>query len=207
MPNMTDAVGFFISVWIKFFFLLTPFFALTMFLSLTTGQEAGLRRLLALRVTVSVIFACFALYFFGNSIFHIFGITLDSFRIGAGSLLFLSAADLVRKTSPPAAPSAEEHNDIAVVPLAVPIIVGPATTGALLVMGAETQDTFLKVVGCGALLAAVLCVGSMLMVAPSIERILGRKGLNILSKLTGLVLSALAAQIMFTGIRNVLLTH
>ncbi len=204
---MSDAIGFFVSVWIKFFFLLTPFFALTMFLALTTGQEAGLRRLLALRVTVSVVFACFTLYFFGNSIFHIFGITLDSFRIGAGSLLFLSAADLVRKPSSTAAPSAEEHNDIAVVPLAVPIIVGPATTGALLVMGAETQDTFLKVVGCGALLTAVVSVGLMLLVAPSIERVLGRIGLNILSKLTGLVLSALAAQIMFTGIRNVLLTH
>ncbi|GLI34825.1 MarC family protein [Desulforhabdus amnigena] len=203
---MSDAVRFFISVWIKFFFLLTPFFALSMFLSLTADLEAAARRLIALRVTGSVIVACFVLYFFGNSIFYVFGITLDSFRIGAGSLLFLSAVDLVRKTSS-AAPLTQDNNDITVVPLAVPIIVGPATTGALLVMGAETQDTFLKVMGCGALTVAVLCVGIMLFMASSIERIVGRRGLNILSKLTGLILSALAAQIVFTGIRSVLLNH
>jgi multiple antibiotic resistance protein len=135
---ISDAVRFFISVWIKFFFLLTPFFALSMFLSLTADLEAAARRLIALRVTGSVIVACFVLYFFGNSIFYVFGITLDSFRIGAGSLLFLSAVDLVRKTSS-AAPLTQDNNDITVVPLAVPIIVGPATTGALLVNGAKTR--------------------------------------------------------------------
>ncbi len=194
--------SFFLSIWIKFFFLLTPFFVLSTFLSMTQHNSSAERRRLALRVTVAVLVACFTLYFFGNTLFSLFGVTLDSFRIGAGCLLFLSAVQMVHGND--SVPASERQGAISVVPLAIPITVGPGTTGALLVMGAELQYTWQVFVGCAALATAVICVGVLLFSAASIEHLIGKKGITILSKLTGLMVSALAAQIVFTGIKNFL---
>lgn len=192
----------FISIWIKLFFLLTPFFVLTMFLSLTQELSAAERRKVAGWLTFDVVLICFVIYFLGNAIFWVFGITLDAFRVGAGALLFLSAVDLVRGSETPL--YREDPGNVTIVPLAIPITVGPATTGALLVMGADVTTAWEKIVGCAALFCAVLCVGILLFMATAIERIIGRTGLKVMSKLTGLILSALAAQIVFTGIRNLL---
>ncbi|MCE5274412.1 MAG: MarC family protein [Syntrophaceae bacterium] len=192
----------FISIWIKLFFLLTPFFVLSMFLSLTQELSAAERRKVAGWLTFDVVLICFVIYFLGNAIFSVFGITLDAFRVGAGALLFLSAVDLVRGSETPL--YREDPGSVTIVPLAIPITVGPATTGALLVMGADVTTTWEKIVGCSALFCAVLCVGVLLFMATAIERIIGRTGLKVMSKLTGLILSALAAQIVFTGIRSFL---
>jgi multiple antibiotic resistance protein len=192
----------FISTSIRLFFLLTPFFVLSVFLSLTRDISAARRRTIAVWLTFDVVIISFILYFMGNAIFSVFGITLDSFRIGAGALLFLSAVDLVRGNEAPVHP--DDPDSITVVPLAIPITVGPATTGALLVMGAEVTSVWEKVIGCSALLTAVLSVGILLFLGTSIEKIIGCTGLRVLSKLTGLVLAALAAQIIFTGVQHFL---
>ncbi|MDK2957950.1 MAG: multiple antibiotic resistance protein [Desulfovibrionales bacterium] len=192
----------FLSIFIKFFFLFTPFFVLSVFLSLTQDDSPAKRRLVAIRVSISVLIISLALYYFGNAIFSIFGLTLDAFRIGAGSLLFLSAVSLVSgKASPP---PGETEGDVSVVPLAIPVTVGPATIGALLIMGASHQTILQRIMSSAALAAAVVCVGAILLLAQVIERVLGRYGISILTKITGLILSALAAQIVFTGIKGFL---
>ncbi|MHB9071796.1 MAG: MarC family protein [Sedimentisphaerales bacterium] len=140
----------------------------------------------------------YVLFYFGNIIFKLLGITIQSFQIGAGALLFLSAVTLVRgqEQHPPS-----ESDNMAVVPLALPLTVGPGTTGTLLVLGAETTGTA-KLVASTALLAAIVSVGILLLLATKVERVLGAKGIGVLTKLTGLVLAALAAQLIFTGIYN-----
>jgi multiple antibiotic resistance protein len=200
---METYANFFFTVWIRFFFLLTPFFVLSTFLAMTPELTSSERRGTAIRVTLAVLVACFVLYFFGNTLFSLFGITLDSFRIGAGSLLFLSAVQMVHGDD--SVTPSEKRGAISVVPLAIPVTVGPGTTGALLVMGAEIHQGWQIFVGCAALAAAVLCVGVLLVCASSIEHVVGKKGITILSKLTGLFVAALAAQIVFTGVKNFLL--
>lgn len=199
---MHSALTSFIETYVTLFFLLTPFFVLSAFLSMTRGTAPSDRRKLALRVTFAVAVAGCVLSLAGNTIFGVFGITLDAFRIGAGALLFLSAVSLVRggKAETPT----EAEGDISVVPLAIPITIGPATVGALLVMGAQAASTVERAMIIASFLAASLTVGLMLMAATSIERLVGRMGLSILSKLTGLVLAALSAQIVFTGVRGML---
>ena len=130
----TAMITLFISLSMKLFFLLTPFFVLTVFLSMTEHMTKAEQRLVAIRTTMAVMVISLILYFAGNPIFSTLGITLDGFRIGAGSLLFLSAVSLVsgKRTSQEAAPDV----DFAVVPLAIPITVGPATIGTLLILGA-----------------------------------------------------------------------
>ncbi len=195
----------FVSIFIKLFFLFTPFFVLTMFLSLTREMTRPEQKKMVLRVTLAVLCVTFIIYFLGNTIFGIFGITLDAFRIGAGSLLFLSAVELVRGKAGKKIDHDPADGDLSVVPLAIPITVGPATVGALLIMGANQPHLTDKLIGCTALTAAVLSVGLILFMATSIERIIGKVGIIILSKITGLILSALAAQIIFTGIKNFLM--
>ena len=90
------------------------------------------------------------------------------------------------------------------VPLSIPFTIGPGTIGALLVMGGSATTPAEKMVDSGGIAVAVLLAGSMLFVGNWIEHAIGRKGLNILSKLTGLMLAALASQIIFTGIKNFL---
>lgn len=195
---MNDSFQFFVAVWLKFFLLFTPFFALSMFLSMTGDYTEKRRRRLALMISLAVAAICIGLLFLGNQLFALFGITLNAFRIGVGCLLFLSAIGLVQGRKTP--PEDNEEADIAVVPLAMPVIVGPATTGTLLVMGAGLNGITQKIVGSLALLFAVVCLGVMLFLAAAIERAIGHRGLNILSKLTGIILAALAAQMIMDGI-------
>ena len=199
---MQEQVHFFVAVWLKFFFIFTPFFALSMFLSMTGDYTEKRRRRLAVMISVAVAALCIGLLFLGNQLFAVFGITLNAFRIGVGALLFLSAVGLVQGRKSPSEDNQEA--DIAVVPLAMPVIVGPATTGTLLVMGAGLGSVTEKAVGCLALLFAVVCLGVMLLLGTAIERGIGHRGLNILSKLTGIILAALAAQMIMDGIQGFL---
>lgn len=192
----------FLSVYIKLFFLLTPFFVLSMFLSMTKEMDPATRKRLAMRVCLAVTVTGCVLSLAGNAIFSVFGITLDAFRIGAGALLFLSAVSLVRGTR--VEPTQDADGDISVVPLAIPITIGPATVGALLVIGAGVDSLAERMISIAAFICASLSVGLMLLAATAIERVVGRMGLTILSKITGLILSALSAQIVFTGIKGML---
>ena len=196
----------FFQLYLKLFFLLTPFFVLSVFLSMTCGMDECQRRKIAVKVTLAVLLASFVLFFFGRYIFMVFGITVDTFRIGAGAILFLSSVGLVRGQGKPSATTEDDahEEDIAVVPLAIPVTVGPGTIGALLVMGVSYQSLTDKLFACASLFAAILTVGVLLFLAGGVERAIGKQGLSILTKLTGLFVASLAAQIIFTGIRNFL---
>ena len=194
----------FIATFLKMFFIMTPFFVLSVFLTVTNDATASQRKALALKVTFSVIVMSLVLVFFGQHIFDIFGITLDAFRIGAGALLFLSAVDLIKGNKDSGKVGDKDISQLAVVPLAIPVTIGPGTIGILLVMGATFENTSSMIRGSFALVCAVLVVGLMLYSSSIIEKIIGKQGLLVISKITGLFLAALSAQIIFTGIKNFL---
>lgn len=194
----------FISTFLKMFFIMTPFFVLSVFLTVTNDATPKERKSLAVKVTISVIVMTLVLLFFGKHIFSVFGITLDAFRIGAGSLLFLSAVDLIKGNKDSGKVGDKDISQLAVVPLAIPVTIGPGTIGILLVMGATFEDTSSMIMGSLALVCAVLVIGFMLYSSSIIEKIIGKQGLLVISKITGLFLAALSAQIVFTGIKNFL---
>ncbi len=183
------------------FFLFTPFFALSMFLAMTDHATEKERITLAAKTTISVLIISLILLFFGNQIFTVFGITVDAFRIGAGALLFLSAVSLIqgKKTK-----TVNPDDDFTVVPLAIPTIVGPATIGSIMIMGTEMITLDAKVKGSLAVVTAAISVGIILIISSYIERAIKKRGIIIISKLTGLILAALAAQMVFTGIKSFL---
>ncbi|PLY11314.1 MAG: hypothetical protein C0626_01730 [Arcobacter sp.] len=194
----------FIATFLKMFFIMTPFFVLSVFLTVTHDATAKEKKALAIKVTISVVIMSLVLLFFGKHIFAVFGITLDAFRIGAGALLFLSAVELIKGNKDTGKVGDKDISQLAVVPLAIPVTIGPGTIGILLVMGATFDSTSSMIMGCLALISAVLVIGIMLYSSSIIESIIGKQGLLVISKITGLFLSALAAQIVFTGIKNFL---
>lgn len=175
---------------------------LSAFLSLTRDFEDFEKKRIALKVTVAVMISSFVFYLFGQYIFALFGITLDAFRIGAGTILFLSALSMISADNDTATQGS--NRDIAIVPLAMPMTVGPGVIGVLLVTGAEAGSYVEKIIIGAALFLAVLSVGIILYLSANMRRLLGEQGLVILPKITGLFVSAIAAQIVFTGIQNFL---
>ncbi|WP_320035296.1 MarC family protein [Campylobacterota bacterium DY0563] len=194
----------FVATFLKMFFIMTPFFVLSVFLTVTTDATLLEKRALAIKVTTSVIVISIVLLYFGKYIFAVFGITLDAFRIGAGALLFLSAVELIKGNKDTQKIEQKDISELAVVPLSIPITIGPGTIGVLLVMGAGFKNAAEHFVGSIALVCAVVVIGLMLYFSHIIKKVVGRQGLLVVSKITGLFLAALSAQIIFTGIKNFL---
>ena len=193
-----EAFSLFFSTFVKFFFLLTPFFIISIFLSLTAEANEVVKKLLAIKVTVGVEVISLILLIFGDSLFSLLGISVPAFKIGAGALLFLSAISLVQ--GKPTVPDVKTSlMDLAIVPMAIPLTLGPGSVGALVVMSSDLNDAFSIVTSAIAISLAVFCVGALLYASASIERVIGEKGIQMLSKLTGLVLASLSAQMLFEG--------
>jgi multiple antibiotic resistance protein len=190
------------SVYLKLLVLYSPFFVLSCFISLTIGYTTKERKRLAWKVALGVLIASLLLYLFGKYIFVLFGITIDAFRIGAGSVLFISALGMAQGKS--VVQSDNSQQDVTIVPLTIPLTVGPGTIGALLLMGAGQPHWDDKLLAVAAIALASLTVGVVMYMSSQFERLLGDQGLQIVSRLMGLFVCALAAQIIFTGVKNFL---
>jgi multiple antibiotic resistance protein len=193
----------FFNIYMKCFFLLTPFFVTSVFLSAADFLSPQERKLAALKTTAAIMGISVALFFFGKYIFQIFGISLDAFRIGAGGLLFISAIAIASGKKP--AYLEGDDGDFAVVPLAVPIAIGPGTIGAILVWGAAPDGGW-KAACLPALAISLsgLTVGLMLFAAATAKKFIPEKVMSVLSRLMGLIIASMAAQLIFTGIRGFL---
>jgi len=164
----------FLDIFTKVFFILSPFFSVSMFLLLSGDMDRRTRNYCALRTSVAILVICFVVYFFGNLIFKVLGITVPAFQVGAGTLLFLTAISMVSGKRSEIGPDRE--SDFAVVPLAIPMIVGPGTIGTVLVLGMEIGDAREKAIAAAAILLAVLMISLFLFLAVTIGRLLGQKG-------------------------------
>jgi len=191
------------AIYIKLFFLLTPFFVLGTFISLTQGSDRGLKTKLAIRIALGAASVTLAIFFAGSWIMKLFGITVDAFRAGSGVLLLLTAISLVLgKTDEAREIKPEKLMDMAIVPLAVPITAGPATLGALMVMGTTAPNVYIRLITGLAIVMACASIGIMLVTSDRINKLLGHSNISILSKITGLVLSAIALQMIVVGAKN-----
>ena len=193
-----------LSLYLNLFFLLTPFFVLGVFITITEGAEIKLRRRLAFRIALGASAVTLCIFWCGGIIMRLFGITVDAFRAGSGVLLLLTAVSLVLdKAQQHRETAADKLLDLAVVPMAVPITAGPATLGTLMVWGMTTSSVDLRLVTSIAILAACFSIGGMLAISDKINKLLGHSNITILSKITGLILSAIALQMIVVGAKNI----
>lgn len=184
---------------IKLLALITPTAVLSAYITYARGMDARWRLRTAIKTGFSIYIIGQFLLVFGHSLFSLFGFTLDAFRIGVGLLLFLSAVELMNDDG--GAPPAPKDADISVVPLAIPLGMGPATIGAVMVYGASANSVSETVMISACLFVASLFTALLLCTASHLQRALGRTGLLVMSKLTALLIAAIAAQVIFTGIK------
>jgi multiple antibiotic resistance protein len=187
--------------------IIDPVGSAAIFAALTRGAPAAFRRRMAWRGTVIAGMLILAFAFGGAALLRALGITLPAFRIAGGVLLFLLAVDMVfarpsgiRNPTAPEEAEAEHRTDISVFPLAFPLLAGPgAFTSIVLLMGRAT--TPLAAAGViAALLAVMLLTLLLLRAAPQVLRLLGVTGANVVSRVLGIILAALAAQLVIDGI-------
>ena len=189
----------FFSTTVKLLALMTPPAVLSAYMSASRSYDAARKKRTARRTGLAVLTIGLVLFFLGEKLFSFFGFTLDAFRIGAGALLFLSAVTIMNETKHHS--NFDPDDDISVVPLAIPLCMGPASIGTVMIIGASAESFGQKITGALSLTFAAACIYIMLAYAEKVGNVLGETGLAVLSKLTGLLLAAIAAQVVFTGIQ------
>lgn len=194
------------------FFVVDPFSAVPFFLAMTRADPAAKRRETALRASVAacVVLASFALA--GSWVFSLLGISLSAFKIAGGIVLLLLALDMIR-TQPSRTRITEQEveasagkEDVAIVPLAMPLLAGPGSIATAVVLMARAREGpwWHAVPVLGAIVATSAATFLILAGAARTERVLGRTGLAILERAAGLLLVAIAVQFILDGLREAL---
>jgi multiple antibiotic resistance protein len=191
-----------------FFATIGPFNIAAVFAALTANQDFRWKSLVAIKGTLiaGVILIIFALS--GETLLANFGISLAALRTAGGILLLLIGIDLVFvrpsggiSTTDDEAREAETRQDITVFPLAMPMIAGPGAMGASILLMANTDgDLILKATVIGALVIVLIFTLLSLFLATQIQRVLGVTGMHVISRVFGILLTALAVQFIFDGI-------
>lgn len=191
------------------FVVIDPIGLAPMFAALTHGESDAWRRRMALRGTAlaALVLVVFALL--GDSLLAVLNIGLPAFRIAGGVLLLLLAVDMVfARHSGVRAPTlreqaeAEQKKDISVFPLAIPLIAGPgAITTVLLTSGGRHESMSATLVLLFTLAIVLSLTLISLLFSTRIMRLLGETGANVVSRVLGVVLAALAVQFMLDGLQ------
>ena len=198
-----------LTVFTTFMVVIDPIALAPMFIPLTAGMDTQHRRRIAIRgcLTAAGILTVFGLL--GAGLLKVIGISLPAFRIAGGMLLFLIALDMLferrnkRRQDKTEGPQALEHEDPSVFPLAIPLIAGPGSIASMILLvsqaGGDWKGFFLvEVIMLGVMFLAFL---SML-AAGYVERMLGKTGTLVVTRLLGMLLAALAVQFMVDGIQG-----
>lgn len=193
-----------------FFATVGPLDVAAMFAAMTAGQDARSRRLMALRGTGIATAILLAFAIIGDGVLAGLGISMHALRVAGGILLLLIAIDMVFarssggvSTTADEAREASTKEDISVFPLATPLIAGPGAMGAAILLMADAEgDVRAQAVVIAALLALMLLTLVLLLLAGKVQKLLGVTAMHVISRVFGVLLSALAVQFIFDGIAN-----
>ena len=197
---------------VAFLVIVDPVGTAPLFVSLTEGRTEAERRRTArtgVLVAAAVLFV-FALV--GKELLAALGVSLAAFRIAGGALLFLVAIDMVfarqsglRSTTWSEDAEAHQRADVSVFPLAIPLIAGPGAIASVMLLMGEAAGSRLAQAAVLAVLALVLLITYLcLHAAVHLVRLLGITGTNVVGRVLGIVLAALAAQFIIDGVRAAL---
>jgi multiple antibiotic resistance protein len=185
---------------------LDPFLAVPIFLGVTAARDAGSRQRLANAVTLTVFAVLAGAAVFGEALLKFLGASLPAFQAGGGLVLLLMALAMLNaqaggmRQSRAEAAELESGELTGVVPLAVPLLAGPGAIGTTIIAaqaGGVAHTSAL--VGCIALVCLVLC--GVLRLVDAFGQRMGTTGLNIATRLLGLLLAAIAIETMADGLK------
>lgn len=199
----------FLSALTMLFVVIDPIGSAPIYASMTTQASARQRREMAIRAVVisTLILLVFAL--FGKRLLDLLGISLDSFRIAGGIMLFLIALEMVferrtrrREDRAQKINETPEVEDVSVFPMAMPMIAGPGSIAALMLLISRTDGTLAMLVVLAALAVAQLLMLACLLAAGPLMAVLGTKVEAVITRLLGVLLAALAVQFVIDGLRG-----
>ncbi len=209
MPSLFEL---FISSFITFFVVIDPIGVATIFLGMIGRQNIGSPSRLALRATL-IGFTLMTLFaFVGKPFIESLGISTQAFRVAGGLLLFFLSYRMVMgyhesDMAEASAASARGHRDLAVFPLAIPLLSGPGgMTVSILLMDKAKGDLWHQAMVMAALLSVGVISFITLCSARLMLRVIGQGGVDILARVLGVILAALSVQFIADGV-NALIVH
>lgn len=191
------------------FFVIDPLACVPLFLSITGGQDPDARRQIARQAALAAwcLLSLFALA--GGLVFRAFGISLGAFKVAGGLMLLLMAVDMMRAQPSPTRTTAEEQaessrrDDIAVFPLATPMLAGPGAIATVMVLMSRAGGRVLPIVAVFVAITITCVVAWLLMrSAASAERWLPKTLLRAFERVMGLLLAAVAVEFIAGGVRD-----
>jgi multiple antibiotic resistance protein len=199
-----------VNQFILLFVVVDPVGVATLFAAMTVGDSEKLRQRTAVRATLLATAILLVFIFGGNWLLHALGISLYAFQIAGGILLLLLALDMafakrsgLRSTTGKELEEAIQKEDITVFPLAFPLIAGPGAITSTMFIAADCQRRGVGLTASLAVLAVVLLLTlAALWMSGRIVSLLGETGANVIDRLFGLLLAALAVQFVLDGIRG-----
>ncbi len=205
---MAAMVETLVTAFVTLFVVIDPLGIAPIFASITPKDTAPQRRQIAVKgvIIAAVILVAFALG--GQLLLTAMGIGLPAFQIAGGLLLLLLSIDMVmvrhsglRETTPGEAEEGVQRSDVSVFPLAIPLIAGPgALTSIVLLMGEARHDLFVQALVLAVMLAVLVITLVCLLVTGRLIRLLGQTGINVVTRVFGIIMAALSVQFILDGL-------
>ena len=195
-----------ITAFATLFVVIDPIGLAPIFIALTRGSTPAHQRAVALRACGIAAAVLFVFAFFGEAVLGFIGISMPAFRIAGGILLFLTALDMLfeRRTKRRQDQAEGDHPpDPSVFPVAIPLIAGPGAIASVILLAGQAGDTVGMLAVLGVTLAVLAITLLLFLSAPLIERGLGATGINVATRLLGMLLAALSVQFVLDGLRAV----
>ncbi|MBN1210213.1 MAG: MarC family protein [Myxococcaceae bacterium] len=193
------------------FFVVDPIGVVPIFLAITAGDSEVKIRRTALRACLVAggLLIFFAL--FGGVIFKVFGVSLAAFRVAGGILLLITALDMLRarptetRTSRTEEQEGVAKEDVALVPLAMPLLAGPGAIASAMVLMSKGETLQMAAIPVLAAIALTFVASYFILRASHlVQRVLKQSGVAILERVMGLILAAIAVQFMADGAKDLL---
>jgi len=197
--------AFLITAFATLFVVIDPPGLVPLFIALTRGMNAEKRSAMARRACIiaTVLLMLFGLA--GETVLGFIGISMPAFRIAGGILLFLTALDMLfeRRTQRREGQQADPDHDPSVFPLATPLIAGPGAIATMILLVGQSGPGWGGTAAVmGLLLIMMLATYLFLLASPLLERLLGRTGTIVITRLLGMLLAALSVQFVIDGVRG-----
>jgi len=198
----------YIKIFIGLLAIMNPFGAIPLFISMTAEYNNRQRLQTTHQVAMGVASILLLTLFFGELLLHFFGITIDSFRVGSGILILLMAIAMlnakispIRQTDQEADESVEKES-VAIVPLAMPLLAGPGAISSVILAAHKSSSSSHYVLVALGIIMLSLTVWCVLRLSPLIEKRISSTGINIFTRIMGLILSAIAIEFIARGIKG-----
>jgi multiple antibiotic resistance protein len=178
--------------------IMDPVGAAPIFIAMTRQLTPAQRQRAALRATAAAAGLVIGFALIGRALFDYLEVSVESLSIAGGLLLLLVALEMLRGMDEPS----EDSGDVALVPLATPLVAGPGAIATVIVLSERNPEAAGRVGVIGGIVLALLAVGLTLLVAERVGRALPASLISFLTRVFGLLLSAIAVQLVVDGVRG-----